>query len=404
MKLCVMPHLPYWSIRTRGWALARALATLPAVDCHFLIWDTLEPGSATRVRRGLGTLTRAATNQLPRRPRQRDRVTIHTMPFLDTRLVTFGVPLALIRKHNRRRLSHTLRRLAPDWFITGGVHTAPVPWDAGIRTVVDVFDDHFAGVQDLDALRRIEPEAAMMLERANVLVGASRAIAEKYTGIARRSVHCVPNGFEPQALATRSQREQSRARLSLPLDAPVLTYVGNHGAHAGTRFLLDVVSRLHARDARILCTIGGPIEDPAEREAAERHPAVRAIGPLEPADVPAFLAAADVGLLPFEMSEFCSHALPLKILEYGASGLNTVATPLRELKLQNFPHVRFAPYGDVDAWVDAVENALVRPFEPGWAESLEKFAWPVVAEDLVRTLAAAAPIRFSGAHQTAAGA
>jgi glycosyltransferase involved in cell wall biosynthesis len=393
MKLCVMPHLPYWGIRTRGWAMARALSSLPGVDCDFLVWGTVEPDTGARARRVLRTLAGAATNQLPRRPRQRDGVTIHTMPFLDTRLVTFGVPLAVIRAHNRQRLAKALRRLAPDWFITGGTHTASVPWEAGVRTVVDVFDDHFAGVHDLGELRRLEPEAAAMLERADVLVGASRAIAEKYGAIAQRPVHCVPNGFEPQAPPTPAQREQARARFSLPHDARILTYVGNHGSHAGIGFLLDVVTRLHARDARILCAIGGPIGDRAERRAAQRNPAVRVIDSLDPADVPLFLAAADVGLLPTEMSEFRSHALPLKILEYGASCLTTVATPLRELKLQRFPHVRFAPYGDVAGWVDAVEEALDTPFQPVWAASLESFAWPAVAGSLLRVLAAAPATR-----------
>jgi glycosyltransferase involved in cell wall biosynthesis len=388
MKLCIMPHLPCWSIRTRGWLMARALAALPEVDCHFLTWGSAEPTVTSRLRRGAETLCRALTNQLPHRPYRRDGVEVHVLSLLDPPLVSFGVPLTLIQLHNRRRLATVLRRLQPDWLITGGQYAAPVPWALTVRTAVDLFDDHFAGVSDLDQLRRLDPLAAESLERAELVLGASKSIADKYTALARRPVAYAPNGYDPPETGPDPARRRAiRARLGLPQDARVLAYLGNHGPYAGISFLLDVVDRLHLRDRRVHCAIAGPIYRRDERLRAASAPAVSALGAIEPAQVSEFLAAADLGVLPTEVSEFRSHALPLKILEYGAHRLPVVASPLRELQLQRFPHVRLAPYGDIQAWGKAVEDALAIPSQPEWSTSLETFQWSHIARDLATLLA-----------------
>jgi glycosyltransferase involved in cell wall biosynthesis len=387
MKICVMPHLPYLSVPTRGWQMARALASLPDLECHFLVWGSPDVSVTSRLRRGVEKLYRALDNQRLRPPYSRDGVTIHQLPLLDPPLMTLGVPITWIQSHNRRRLEAALRRLGPDWLISGGIHAAPVPWALGVRTALDLFDDHFPGLSDLAQLRRIGAVAADTLERADLILGSSRTITEKYAAISGRPVVYVPNGFQAAPPLGSHRRAEARARLGVPEDARVVAYVGNHGPHAGISFLLDVISRLHQDDSRLFCAIGGPIFWRHERLRARSAPGTRAVGIIDSAQMPDFLAAADIGVLPTEMSEFRSHALPLKILEYGAHGLPVVASPLRELKLQGFPHVRLAPYGDLEAWVEAIKVALGTRWQPAWSEALEPFKWTRIAGDLVETLA-----------------
>jgi glycosyltransferase involved in cell wall biosynthesis len=382
-----MPHLPFLRLPTRGWQMARALAALTGVECHFLAWGSPEPTVTSRLRRGAEKLYRAFTNQCPRRPYSRDGVTIHHLPLLDPPLVTFGVPISWIQAHNRRRLETALRQLQPDWLISGGLYAAPVPWELGVRTALDLFDDHFAGVSRLAQLRRMDAEAARALEQADLILGSSRAITEKYEAISGRPVLYVPNGFDGLAVPQCPPcRREARTRLGVPQDARVLAYAGMHGPHAGISFLLDVAARLHQNDSRVVCVIAGPIHRREERLRARSAPGVWAVGAVDPADMPDFLAAADIGVLPTEMSEFRSHALPLKILEYGAHLLPVVASPLRELQLQRFPHVRFAPYGDLEAWTTAVEDALATSWQPAWSDAVKPFNWSRIAVDLVDML------------------
>jgi glycosyltransferase involved in cell wall biosynthesis len=387
MKIAVMPHLPYWSIRTRGWQMAKALAAIPGVECHFLVWGTTELTIQSRLLRGLDTLRRAVTNLWPKAPYPRAGTTVHTLPILDTRLVSAGVPLGVLHAHNRLRLTRFLAELRPDWFLTSGGHAAPLKWGSGPPTALDLFDDHFEGLADLATFERLDPAAARAYRRVDLLMACSRGITRKYSRILGREVHYVPNGFDgPAGAATLEEKEAARRRYRLPLDAKIVGYVGNHGLHAGLSFLLRVASRLRERDNRVVVALAGPILDAAERRAAEAHAAVRVLGPIPPDDVPQFLGACDVGVLPTVTTEFRSHAMPLKILEYGARQLPAVATPLRELTIQNFPHVRLCPFDDVAAWTTAVEEALRSPFDPAWESAIDRFAWPRIATGLLALL------------------
>ena len=48
-------------------------------------------------------------------------------------------------------------------------------------------------------------------------------------------------------------------------------------------------------------------------------------------DIPRYMKAVDVGLIPYKITEYTRDILSLKIFEYSASGIPTVATPMPEL-------------------------------------------------------------------------
>jgi glycosyltransferase involved in cell wall biosynthesis len=59
---------------------------------------------------------------------------------------------------------------------------------------------------------------------------------------------------------------------------------------------------------------------------------VRLLGARQYAQLPSYLAAMDVGLIPFKPTEVTFHADPIKVYEYLASGLPVVATEMPALK------------------------------------------------------------------------
>jgi teichuronic acid biosynthesis glycosyltransferase TuaH len=59
---------------------------------------------------------------------------------------------------------------------------------------------------------------------------------------------------------------------------------------------------------------------------------VRLLGPRPYASVPSYLAAMDVGLIPFKQQPVTYHADPIKAYEYLAAGLPVVATDLPALR------------------------------------------------------------------------
>ena len=78
-------------------------------------------------------------------------------------------------------------------------------------------------------------------------------------------------------------------------------------------------------------------------------------------DLPAYLAHADVGLIPFVVTPLTQAMSHLKVFEYLAMGVPVVATP--SVELTNLPHVHLA--GDAEGFVAAVGRVADEPVDRG---------------------------------------
>ena len=147
----------------------------------------------------------------------------------------------------------------------------------------------------------------------------------------------------------------------------------------GAVFLVDAIRRVRAQgygNIKAVFVGDGP-ELERVRQAAARVDGITLVGALPHSHIPSVLAAADIGVAPFDLSAHPSlahefHWSPLKIFEYMASGLPVVAPRIERL-------ARIVS--------DGQEGLLYDPSEPqGLAEALIQLANP----DLRRRLGAAA--------------
>ena len=96
-----------------------------------------------------------------------------------------------------------------------------------------------------------------------------------------------------------------------------------------------------------------PSTDVAELMAC---PNVALMGPVAYGDLPAWLAHADLALLPLQLNGYTRHMFPMKFFEYLSAGLPVVATAIPSLE----------PHGDVaslcppetEAFEQAIQAAL----------------------------------------------
>jgi len=107
------------------------------------------------------------------------------------------------------------------------------------------------------------------------------------------------------------------------LPRPIAIYVGS----LREWFDFDLVGQLAEQLPDVSFVLVGP-ERPARRRLASR-PNLHLLGERPYRDVPSYLAAADVGLIPFDRARYgalVDHVNPLKLYEYMAAGLPVVAT------------------------------------------------------------------------------
>jgi glycosyltransferase involved in cell wall biosynthesis len=178
-----------------------------------------------------------------------------------------------------------------------------------------------------------------------------RAIAE---GIQPSRVHLIPNGYHPVHGMTR---EEARAQLGLPLDAPVVGWIGRLTEEKGADVLVDVLS--HRAMAGVT---GVVIGDGAERERVEamargRLPvgAMRFTGRL--ADAARYLRAFDALVLtsrtegtPMVLLEAMAANVP--IVSFRVGGVPNVIDPLSSLLVAE---------RDVDGFAMAIRSVLDLP-------------------------------------------
>ena len=136
--------------------------------------------------------------------------------------------------------------------------------------------------------------------------------------------------------------ERFRPGASVEAGGPLrCVYVSSFRSWHGAGDLVEAVRLCCQRDAklRVTCLGRGPRWE-AAREAASAagiDEAIRFVGEVAHADVPSYLAEANVGLAPFSPSEFSALELgwfwsPIKIFEYLAAGLPVVTANLVELR------------------------------------------------------------------------
>ena len=195
-------------------------------------------------------------------------------------------------------------------------------------------------------------ERASIRRSAVTLVRTRRAvdILTERTGISSERFVVVANGKDAEAfkVGDENSRQRTREALRVPDAAPLLVHVGSAGPQYEPGFTMDVfrsVRRDHP-DARLLLLTAATNHDRFRRMAADLPNDALVIQQADPTDVPALLAAADVGLA-FRTPTLSQQAVaPIKVAEYLLCGLPVAySRGVGDLDEQLWPPVGFAVDG-----------------------------------------------------------
>ncbi len=141
----------------------------------------------------------------------------------------------------------------------------------------------------------------------------------------------IPNGFDPADLQNIPSKAEARARLGLPDDAPVAAYTGHIRPDKGMNSLVDLAED---RPDCHFVIVGGTAEEVTKIKSDLNTREIRNVvlsGQVPLTEVPGYLAAADVLLLPPTAGPLFKEGrtvLPMKTFTYLAMGRAIVAPDL----------------------------------------------------------------------------
>jgi glycosyltransferase involved in cell wall biosynthesis len=231
--------------------------------------------------------------------------------------------LSLLLQRGRQLRTAGYDCLLASWAYPDAVAVGWLARRLGIPYVVKVHGSDL-NVQAEYVLRR--PQIRSALRHANAVVAVSQALATKAIALDADAarVHVLYNGVDPVLFAPGS-RTQARRRLNLPLETPLLLYVGNLKATKGCIDLLEAFPALLAvrPNAQLVYVGSGPCQAALLERANALGCAERVLlaGAIAHDALPDWFRAADLLCLPSH-----NEGVPNVVLEAMSCGTPVVAT------------------------------------------------------------------------------
>ena len=222
-----------------------------------------------------------------------------------------------------------------------------------VLSIYHVVDEYSGYTSDNEERRaRMQRYEQILLDQVDLTIVVSPELHESKSA-ADREIHLVENavdiGLYRQAAHTVDVPDDI-ARIP----APRLGYSGL----IGKRLDLDLLRRIAESRRHWSIVLLGRLD---ERDCEDALRALRAqenvhlLGEKSPAEVASYVAAFDVGLLPYTLNTETIHISPLKLYEYLAAGLPIVGTAIPAAK-RKAEFVRVA--ADAGQFIDHCEQAV----------------------------------------------
>jgi glycosyltransferase involved in cell wall biosynthesis len=303
-----------------------------------------------------------------------------------TGLAAIRLPL----EHRRRRYALVQVATLPDFLVAA----AAAPKLAGIPLLLDLHEDMPAFFADRFAaapLRPLRPlvrgvarGAAAMADRVITVHEPVRALAVE-RGIPPEKISVVMNSaderiFDPARHPRRSFMADGELRL---VHHSALQRI--YGLEVAIAAMAVIKADAGAPPMRLDVYGDGPYRQRIEA-AIDRHgvgDAVHLHGRVSIDELPALLAAADIGLVPSLPEPYMQLSLSTKLLEYVAMGVPVIASDLATFRAHfDGAAIRYVPGADPRALAGAIRDAVADPAAAAARASearrqAEPYAWAI---------------------------
>jgi UDP-galactopyranose mutase len=267
--------------------------------------------------------------------------------------------------------------LAVAWFYT----PMALAFAGHLRPAVAVYDC----MDELNLFRGASPRLALLerrlLKQADLVFTGGRSLYEAKHRL-HPHAHLFPSSVDAAHFRVARFRDAVEPPDQAGLPPPRIGFFGVLDERINYA-LLDSVAA--ARRAWQIVMVGPTAKiDPA---ALPRSPNLHWLGMKAYAELPAYLAGWDAGLMPFALNEATRFISPTKTPEFLAAGVPVVSTPVPDVVADwgtgGLVEIADGP----DAVVAAIEAVLARPRQPWLSRVDQRLAWLSWNATWVRMLA-----------------
>jgi glycosyltransferase involved in cell wall biosynthesis len=199
-----------------------------------------------------------------------------------------------------------------------------------------IVDDYlsYPGVQPASR-RRLEADERRLASRADVVVVTSESLLEAKRGL-NPNMHVVRNAVDDGTLEAGGVQGGPVPPELASLRRPIFGYLGGVTGKLDFELLETVAAKLQSAGTGTLLFVG-PVrvtsaEDAARVEKLRAAASVVFAGPKAAQDVPLYLRAMDVCLIPYRAGSQAQAIDPLKLYEYLAFGKPVVAVDIPSVR------------------------------------------------------------------------
>jgi len=210
--------------------------------------------------------------------------------------------------------------------------------------------DDIAAQEGVDEVSFTAAERALTA-RADLVLVSARPLEERMRGLGAPRVAYLPNVADVEHFAGAASMPEPAALRSVP--RPRLLFAG---AIAAKKLDVPLLAELARRRPEWSLVLVGPVGEGDPRgdlDALRTRPNVTFAGQRPFEELPAWVGAADVCLIPYAHNRYTASVFPMKVYEYLAAGRPVVSTPLPALR--DLEGLAFAEGTDAfEAQVEAV--------------------------------------------------
>ena len=222
--------------------------------------------------------------------------------------------------------------------------------------VYDITDDWEEMDQPPALKAAIHAQDAQLGTRADAVIVCSEALLAAKEKKFRRRVHLIPNGVDTEHYRAVADPGQPAPPLGRRWARPVLGYTGTlHPERVDVGLVVRLATILaHAS----IVLIGPNLLETAERKQLESCPNIYLVGAVPYRELPDWMRAFDVCIVPHRITAFTESLNPIKLWEYLAAGKPIVST--RVAGFRDYPGlVRLADGAEDFAY--KIDAALTEP-------------------------------------------